>query len=280
MMASSVAEGSAFPVEHINTTAVASEMLIPETAGGVLSSPASFTGSIPSAVVPMEPLLASGETAGPKDTASTSWAQGLDSMSSALHDCSLASGAQRVTSVESLNLSNRNDCAPTCRICFSGDAEQPLLEPCNCRGTIGFVHRECLERLIRHRMDPQCQICHFRFTVRKQSEPAWRLLSDVEARRAVLGYMVLCAAVCTGHCLRLHAGLELRWYKLAAMVVVMLAMQNILWLYFPFVSLMYSYKAYKKWREGSSCLKLVLSTDQTTGLAWSNFRFWRTGSGL
>ncbi|KAH6932663.1 hypothetical protein HPB50_008518 [Hyalomma asiaticum] len=241
MMTSLAAEGGPSPVVHINKTAGAPAVLIPETAGGVLSSsPVSLTGSIPSAVVPMEPLLASGDAVGAKDTASTSWAQELDSKSAALDDCSLASGAQRATSAELLNLTNRSDCASTCRICFFGDTEQPLLEPCNCRGTIGFVHRECLERLIQHRMDPQCQICHFRFTVRKQSEPAWRLLSNVEARRAVLAYMFLCVVFALGiafvftlawmHALSLppHVG-----YKLAGIVVMMLTVQNILWLYFP-----------------------------------------------
>ncbi|KAH6934369.1 hypothetical protein HPB50_023738 [Hyalomma asiaticum] len=153
-------------------------------------------------------------------------------------------------------------------------------------GTIGFVHRECLERWIQRTADPQCQVCHFRFAVRKQLEPAWRLLSNVEARRPVLGYMVLCAVFALG----IAFIFTLAWLyavclpsrvgdKISAVVVVMLTVQNVLWLYFPFVSFRYSYKAYKKWREGSTCLKLVLSTDQTTGPSWFNLRSWRIGGG-
>lgn len=254
--------------------------------GVVLTSAVPVTGSPPSAIVQMESLLASGDVAGAQDAVSTSWTQEVDSTTPGFDDRSLASGAKRRTSAESLSLSNSSDGAPTCRICFFGDAKQPLLEPCNCRGTIGYVHRECLERWIQRTVDPQCQVCHFHYTVRKQAEPAWRLLSDVESRRPVLGYLVLGALFVLG----IAFVFPLAWLyavclptrigdKLAATVVVLLAVQNILWLYFPFVSFMYSYKAYKKWHKGSTCLKLVLSTDETSGPAWSNLRFWRAGGG-
>ncbi|KAH6934242.1 hypothetical protein HPB50_022124 [Hyalomma asiaticum] len=288
MAMNTAAKDGASPVVHANMTPVASSVLIPETGGGVLaSSPASLTGSTPSAVALMVPLTTSGDAAGAKDTVSTSWTQGFDFTTPALGDCSLASGAQRRTSAESLNLSNSSDGAPTCRICFFGDAKQPLLEPCNCRGTIGFVHRHCLERWIQRMADPQCQVCHFRFTVTKQPQPVWRLLSDVDARRPVLGYMFLCAAFALGiafiftlawmyaACLSSRVG-----ERLVSVVVVMLAVQNVLWLYFPLVSFMYAHEAYQKWRENSTCLKLVLGTDQTAGPPpWSTFRLWRTGGG-
>lgn len=199
------------------------------------------TGSPPSAMVSMETLLAPADSA---EQDATSWPQEVvDSTTPACDDSSLASATQPRASAESLSLSNSSDGAPTCRICFFGDAKQPLLEPCNCRGTIGFVHRDCLERWIQRTVDPQCQVCHYHFTVRKQAEPAWRLLFDVEARRPVLGYMVLGALFA----LSIAFIFTLAWLyavclparvgdKLAATVVVLLAVQNILWLYFPFVS--------------------------------------------
>ncbi|XP_050041794.1 E3 ubiquitin-protein ligase MARCHF3-like isoform X2 [Dermacentor andersoni] len=254
---------------------------------GVLSSSGALsTGSPPSAIVPMEALLGAAADVVEQDATFLSWPQEVDSTTPALDDRSSASASQRRASAESLSLSNSSDGSPTCRICFFGDAKQPLLEPCNCRGTIGFVHRDCLERWIQRTVDPQCQVCHFHFTVRKQAEPAWRLLFDVEARRPVLGYVVLGALFA----LSIAFIFTLAWLyavclpsrvgdKLAATVVVLLAVQNILWLYFPFVSFTYSYKAFKKWHEDSTCLKLVLSTDETSGAAWSNLRFWRTGGG-
>ncbi|KAH6920953.1 hypothetical protein HPB50_028061 [Hyalomma asiaticum] len=260
-------------------TPMASSAFIPqgETGGGVLSSsPSSLTGFTPILVVPAESSFASGDALGAKHA---SWTRELDSTVPDPGDCCLGSGAQQVVSAESLNLSNSSDGAPTCRICFFGDEKQPLLDPCNCRGTIAFMHRDCLERWIQRTMDPQCQVCHFRFTVRKQPEPAWRVLSNGEARRPVLRYMALGDAVSTGQRVRLHFGVVVRGEKWAATVVVFLAVQNILWFYFPFVSFRNSYRAYKKWREETATLKLVLNTDPPKGAAWPNFSFWRSGGG-
>jgi len=36
--------------------------------------------------------------------------------------------------------------SPVCRICIQGHVEpgNPLISPCRCSGSIGFVHRKCL----------------------------------------------------------------------------------------------------------------------------------------
>ncbi|KAL3246357.1 hypothetical protein MRX96_057712 [Rhipicephalus microplus] len=244
---------------HPHTVASASRSgFVSDTDSGrgvLLSAAAPVTGSPPSAIVQMDFLLGSGDVARSQDTVSTSWTQKVDSTTPAINDRSLTSGSKRGTSAESLSLSNSSDGAPTCRICFYGDAKQPLLEPCNCRGTIGFVHRECLESWIQRTVDPQCQVCHFHFTVRKQAQPIWCLLSDAEYRCPVFGYLALGALFVLG----IAFVFPLAWLY-----------ANILWLYFPFVSFRSSYKAYKKWHEESTRLKLVLSSTETSGPVWSN----------
>ncbi|KAL3206351.1 hypothetical protein MRX96_052839, partial [Rhipicephalus microplus] len=116
--------------------------------------------------------------------------------------------------------------------------------------------------------------------------PSWHLLLDVEPRCSVLGFLVLGVLFVLGIafvfplamlyvvCLASHVG-----DKLAATMFILLMVQNILWLYFPLASFIQSYKAHKKWPGGSTCLKLVLITDETSGPAWSNVRFWCTGGG-
>ncbi|KAH6948928.1 hypothetical protein HPB50_027150 [Hyalomma asiaticum] len=288
MIMSQLTEDGASVVVHSNMASVDYSVLIPETGGGgvVSSSAASPTGSTLSAVVPTVSSFASGDVVGTKDAVTTSWTQELDCTEPALGDCSLTSCGRRGTSAELLNLSNSSDGAPVCRICFFGDSEQPLLDVCECRGTIGFVHRDCLEQWIQRSKDPQCPVCHFRFTVRKQPQPAWRLLSSGEARRPVLRYLAMGVLFVLGItfvftlawlyalCLASRVG-----EKLAVTIFVLLAVQNIAWLYFPFVIFKNLHKAYKNWREGSACLKLVLSTDPPKDPAWSNFLFWRSGGG-
>merc|ERR1711997_1142544 len=55
---------------------------------------------------------------------------------------------------------------PTCRICFQDlvDPDNPLISPCRCSGSIGYVHRKCLRKWIEvnYAVDyPKCEICHF-----------------------------------------------------------------------------------------------------------------------
>ncbi|EJW87495.1 hypothetical protein WUBG_01594 [Wuchereria bancrofti] len=64
-----------------------------------------------------------------------------------------------------------------CRICRSGKqsiaydnstANEPLISPCFCRGTIGLCHRSCLERWLASSNRSACEICHFTYqTVRR-----------------------------------------------------------------------------------------------------------------
>lgn len=168
------------------------------------------------------------------------------------------------TPVDSVSLSSEE--SAVCRICFFGEDKRPLLKPCHCRGTIGYVHKECLQQWITRTADGKCQICHFQFTVRKQSKPFWRLLGDPEARRNVLGYLALGAVFSASiafvfslawlYALRLTTRLG---DKTSALLMVLLAVQNVLWHYFPFLSFMYSFDAFREWHHKNTSFKLVLN---------------------
>lgn len=50
-----------------------------------------------------------------------------------------------------------------CRICFEEDLHTRLIFPCKCRGTLKFVHEECLKEWIqvkqRNTECPECEVC-------------------------------------------------------------------------------------------------------------------------
>ena len=48
-----------------------------------------------------------------------------------------------------------------CRICFEGDEEHPLRQPCKCTGSIGQIHEHCLLTWLEtKRMQvPACELC-------------------------------------------------------------------------------------------------------------------------
>lgn len=59
----------------------------------------------------------------------------------------------------------------TCRIC-RGEAtdSQPLFFPCKCRGSIKYIHQDCLEEWLKHsnKKDTSCDICHQQYTFTTQ----------------------------------------------------------------------------------------------------------------
>ncbi|KAG5898274.1 hypothetical protein JTB14_008618 [Gonioctena quinquepunctata] len=47
-----------------------------------------------------------------------------------------------------------------CRICYDCDKEEDLITPCNCKGTVAFVHRSCLETWLGESNTSTCELCH------------------------------------------------------------------------------------------------------------------------
>ena len=48
---------------------------------------------------------------------------------------------------------------PACRICYDDDSAGPLISPCDCRGSVQYIHRQCLyEWLVVDGRD-HCELC-------------------------------------------------------------------------------------------------------------------------
>ena len=78
---------------------------------------------------------------------------------------------QRQTSrCPSFSCSPFND-RPMCRICHEGSSQEDLLSPCECTGTLGTIHRSCLEHWLSSSNTSYCELCHFRFAVERKPRP-------------------------------------------------------------------------------------------------------------
>lgn len=68
-----------------------------------------------------------------------------------------------------------------CRICFENGQVQPLVQPCNCTGTMKYVHRACVDRMRRQTNAYKCTIClgpyHLKYS------PWWATLADFSISR-------------------------------------------------------------------------------------------------
>lgn len=52
---------------------------------------------------------------------------------------------------------------PVCRICQTTSASEILISPCNCKGTLAYIHLSCLERWLNQSGRNYCELCSFRF---------------------------------------------------------------------------------------------------------------------
>lgn len=51
-----------------------------------------------------------------------------------------------------------------CRVCrCEGTPDQPLFHPCKCRGSIKYIHQDCLQFWLEHSNKKVCDICHSKF---------------------------------------------------------------------------------------------------------------------
>ncbi|KAL0278229.1 UNVERIFIED_CONTAM: hypothetical protein PYX00_000106 [Menopon gallinae] len=63
---------------------------------------------------------------------------------------------------ESWNITNTN--TPLCRICQGPSAATNyLVSPCNCKGTLAFVHFSCLEKWLNTSSRISCELCSFQY---------------------------------------------------------------------------------------------------------------------
>lgn len=60
---------------------------------------------------------------------------------------------------------------PICRICHEGGSSEGLLSPCDCTGTLGTVHKSCLEKWLSSSNTSYCELCHTEFSIERRPKP-------------------------------------------------------------------------------------------------------------
>ena len=78
-----------------------------------------------------------------------------------------------------------------CRICHDGDLDgDKLISPCSCSGSVGLIHRTCIEKWLSTVNQDTCEICKQKFLVTRQSRPfsSWLMTPAVgDDQRNLLG---------------------------------------------------------------------------------------------
>jgi hypothetical protein len=52
-----------------------------------------------------------------------------------------------------------------CRICLSEENEKDIVSPCDCKGSVKYVHKECLQKWVDVKGSLKCDICKERYNL-------------------------------------------------------------------------------------------------------------------
>ena len=56
----------------------------------------------------------------------------------------------------------------TCRICLNDQLNQEIISPCNCSGSMKYVHKKCLYKWLKVKgFNCKCEICEYQFKKEK-----------------------------------------------------------------------------------------------------------------
>ncbi|XP_039979152.1 E3 ubiquitin-protein ligase MARCHF3-like isoform X2 [Xiphias gladius] len=161
---------------------------------------------------------------------------------------------------------------PMCRICHDSGAQEELLSPCDCSGTLAAIHRSCLEHWLSASGTSFCELCHHQFTVQRKSRPLFEWMQTPglrQERRTLFGDLVCfllitpLATISGWLCLRgaidhLHFSSRLEAVGLIALTVALFT----IYLFWTLVSLRYHCRLYNEWRRSSQRFVLLLPRSQ------------------
>ena len=77
-----------------------------------------------------------------------------------------------------------------CRICY--ESEGILIQPCDCKGSTGNVHKECLEKWINVSKRRDCEICHFEYDIIEEKQPLMIFSNEPNLNKQIPLMGVLC----------------------------------------------------------------------------------------
>ncbi|XP_066122857.1 E3 ubiquitin-protein ligase MARCHF2 isoform X3 [Saccopteryx bilineata] len=157
---------------------------------------------------------------------------------------------------------------PFCRICHEGANGESLLSPCGCTGTLGAVHKSCLEKWLSSSNTSYCELCHTEFAVEKRPRPLTEWLKDPGPRteKRTLCCDMVCflfitplAAISGWLCLRgaqdhLRLQSQLEAVGLIALTIALFTIY-VLW---TLVSFRYHCQLYTEWRRTNQKVQLKI----------------------
>ncbi|KAM7013043.1 E3 ubiquitin-protein ligase MARCHF2 isoform 1-T1 [Tautogolabrus adspersus] len=160
---------------------------------------------------------------------------------------------------------------PICRICHEGGSSEILLSPCDCTGTLGTVHKSCLEKWLSSSNTSYCELCHTEFSIERRPRPLTEVtkwLRDPGPRneKSTLFCDMVCflfitplAAISGWLCLRgAQDHLQLgSWLQAVGLIALTIALFTI-YVLWTLVSFRYHCQLYSEWRRTNQKVRLLI----------------------
>ena len=190
----------------------------------------------------------------------------LDTNSLVQHS-SLSAASKSDNCLEKKSISDRES-DKTCRICLSKSSllssNGPLIHPCWCKGSIGLVHKSCLEKWLTISQSDSCDLCSFKFDLaqRPKSIFCWWNESEVKLKCYLITDFVCFLILTPVTIASLNLCLQGIYYYATttlevtglAVLIFLLMLTYILW----FATCVYQHgQQLRSWRRENLCVSLV-----------------------
>jgi len=167
-----------------------------------------------------------------------------------------------------LSQSSKNSSSVFCRICHEGESGgERLISPCLCSGSVGLLHRSCIERWLSSVNKDTCELCHQKYRVSRHSRPfsSWLLSPAVgDDQRNLVGDTVcfilltplttisayLCASGASYYLHQIKKSEAVGLLALAALLILI----YLVWL---LLTIRYHFQVWFKWRLNNQDIRLL-----------------------
>jgi len=153
-----------------------------------------------------------------------------------------------------------------CRICHDEDPKNELISPCKCSGTVGLIHKSCLEKWLSASNDDKCEICGFKFSVTKHTQSFIQWLCDNnndESKPTVIGDMICFIlltpmAFLSAYLCGLGITLYMKYHQEEALgLITLAAILIVLYIVWFAITLSYHRRKWAKWSNNHQLVELV-----------------------
>jgi len=166
----------------------------------------------------------------------------------------------------------------TCRICQDGNSLEPLLNACDCSGSIGLVHALCLEKWLSQSARESCELCQYEFKTVKRVKNFHQFLCRPDLPLLEKHYILAdtaCFVVLTPLglassylCLRganQYYNNDDFWAGFA--LVLLSTFLTLLYVFWVTIAIRYHYRSFKEWQKESVEVNIVFSDHQHINVA-------------